>query len=125
MLACVSCDLPATRKVCGFQNFNANFGCSKYLKEFPTESFGKKPDYGGYDYENWTLRDTETHKSNALKCKEAVTATLRTKIEKSYGAKYSELINLHFFDVTKYYIIFLGLAKHNGKIMKFLVHLII
>ena len=32
MIDCITCDLPATRKVCGFSNFNATYGCSKCLK---------------------------------------------------------------------------------------------
>ena len=31
MLVCMSCDLSATRKVCGFLHFNARLGCSKCL----------------------------------------------------------------------------------------------
>ena len=31
LLICVCCDLPATRKICGFQNYNAKLGCSKCL----------------------------------------------------------------------------------------------
>ena len=42
VLTCVSCDLPATRKVCGFSNYNAKFGCSKCMKEFSVSSFGSK-----------------------------------------------------------------------------------
>ena len=66
LLICISCDLPATRKICGFQNFNAKHGCSKCLKEFPTISFGSKPNYGGYECQNWLLRDNSMHKSKAL-----------------------------------------------------------
>ena len=38
-LGCISCDLPATRKVCGFANFNSTFGCSKCMKKFQTATF--------------------------------------------------------------------------------------
>ena len=44
-LACIICDLPATRKLFGFSNVNALSACSKCLKVFPTEQFGTKPDY--------------------------------------------------------------------------------
>ena len=44
ILTCITCDLPATRKICGFANFNALKGCSKCLKSFPTSQFGAKPD---------------------------------------------------------------------------------
>ena len=53
MLFCVMCDLPATRKVCGFSSFNAVKGCSKCLKDFLTPTFGEKPDYSGFDCECW------------------------------------------------------------------------
>jgi len=31
ILACITCDLPATRKVCGFSNFNGTHGCSQCI----------------------------------------------------------------------------------------------
>lgn len=34
ILLCVSCDLPATRKVCGFLSHTAKLGCSKCKQEF-------------------------------------------------------------------------------------------
>ena len=34
-LLCVSCDLPAARKTCGFLSHSAALGCSKCLKKFP------------------------------------------------------------------------------------------
>ena len=36
ILSCVVCDIPATRKVCGFLGTNAMNGCSKCLHEFKT-----------------------------------------------------------------------------------------
>ena len=56
ILTCISSDLPATRKVCGFLSYNANKGCSKCLKSFPTQLFGEKPDFSGFDCDNWNLR---------------------------------------------------------------------
>ena len=32
-ISCISCDLPATRKVCGFYSFSSLYGCTKCLKE--------------------------------------------------------------------------------------------
>ena len=43
-IACIAYDLPATRKVCGFANFN---GYSKCKTRFVTSEFGGKPSYGG------------------------------------------------------------------------------
>lgn len=33
-ITCVSCDIPASRKVCGFLGHFAKLGCNKCLKEF-------------------------------------------------------------------------------------------
>lgn len=61
IISCVACDLPATRKVCGFSSFSATLGCSKCKKRFPTEVFGDKPDYSGYDVDNWEKRSHKEH----------------------------------------------------------------
>lgn len=55
----VFCDLPASRKVCGFSSFNAVNGCNKCLKPFPTSLFGDKPDYSGYNSSDWPARDLD------------------------------------------------------------------
>lgn len=41
---CVGCDIPATRKVCGFTGHGSNKGCSKCKKFFPG-SVGTKIDF--------------------------------------------------------------------------------
>ena len=118
-LACVACDLPATRKICGFSNFNATFGCSKWMKEFVTSTFGSKLLYGGFDCENWTAWDIDTHKSKALKCQEAHTSSDCTANSCECGIKYSELLLIPHFNVVHWHVIdpmhciFLGLAKHT------------
>ena len=33
-LGCVSCDIPVTRKVCGFLGHNSRLGCNKCYKQF-------------------------------------------------------------------------------------------
>ena len=47
-LSCITCDIPATRKVCGFLGHNATLGCNKCLKEFDV-TFGEKTDFSGFD----------------------------------------------------------------------------
>ena len=91
LLSCVASDLPATCKVCGFLSYNAKKGCSKCLKEFPTRTFGEKPDYSGYDYEKWTVRKSSRHMLEAMRSKGAKTASERSKIEQESGARFSEL----------------------------------
>ena len=60
-LLCVSCDLPATRKVCGFTSFSSLHGCSKCMKTFACDTFGSKSDYSGYKRENWDIRTKDQH----------------------------------------------------------------
>ena len=49
ILSCIICDMPATRKVCGFLSYHARFGCSKCLKEFTKDRFDSKQDFSGYN----------------------------------------------------------------------------
>ena len=76
-LACISSDIPATRKVCGFYGFNARHGCSKCMKEFPTESVLGPTNYSGFQREKWPLRDIETHRSKALEAKSGKSGVAR------------------------------------------------
>ena len=118
VIGCVACDLPATRKVCGFVNFNGNYGCSKCKKNFITSIFGNKPSYGGYDCDNWCSRDLSIHKLLANNYLLANTVIERKKIIHESGVKFSELLNLPSFDVVRCHVIdpmhniFLGLSKH-------------
>lgn len=101
MLICVTCDLPATRKVLGFANFIALKGCSKCLKEFPTAQFGAKPNFSGYHCQNWLPQNSTTQMEKGLAFKNAPTASAQKHILRSYGAKYSELFKLPYFDVVR------------------------
>ena len=105
IVSCVSCDLPATRKACGFYSFSSRHGCSKCLKQFVTTSFGTKPDYSGYDTSVWHPRKLETHIAKAFAAKEAQTASAQLQIEQSYGVRYSVLLNLPYFDVIRYHVV--------------------
>ena len=124
LLTCITCDLPATRKACGFANFNALRGCPKCTKEFPTGRFGEKPDYSGYDWQNWLPRDATTKKTKGEAFMTASTATAQKEILCSYETKYTVLSELPSFDVVKYHVIdpmhniFLGIAKHTTKVWK-------
>ena len=124
ILSCIVCDLPATRKICGFLSQNAKKGCSKCTKEFITTSFGNKPNYAGYDCTNWKPRDLTTHILKCTEAKNAKTATERSHIEQSHGVRYSELLRLPYFDVIRHHTVdpmhnlFLGIAKHTTKTWK-------
>lgn len=93
-LLCNSCDLPASRKVAGFVGHNALRGCTKCLKVFPTQAFGEKTFYGGFDRESWSPRTLEDHTQAVWKHKAAKTAAEGHKIEREHGVKYSVLSGL-------------------------------
>jgi hypothetical protein len=117
-LLCVSCDIPAARKVTGFVGHSANKACSKCLKPFPTLNFGSKPDYSGFDRDSWPKRELKDHKEQGMKWKHAATLSQRHKIEREYGIRYSELLRLPYFDTIRFSVIdpmhniLLGSAKH-------------
>ena len=120
VLICVSCDLPATRKVCGFLSHNATRGCSKCTKKFqePNASFNSKPNYSGFECEDWPIRRISEHRRNINEILRTKTATARSEAESKYGIRYSELLRIPYFDVVRFHVIdpmhnvFLGLAKH-------------
>ena len=118
-LTCVTCDIPAARKVCGFLGHNANLGCSKCLKKFHRDRFGDKADFSGHDRDNWVLREKELHRTHAQACLSAKTQTDLNDMEKEAGCRYTELLKLSYFDPVSMCIVdpmhnlLLGSSKHN------------
>lgn len=97
-LLCVTCDIPAARKVCGFVGHNALKACTKCCKTFPTKNFGEKPDYSGFDRSNWMIRTNATHRDSANKYRTCTTRSAQIDIERTYGCRYSVLLQLPYFD---------------------------
>ena len=99
-LSCVSCDLPACKKVCGFLGHTAKYGCHKCMKTFESVSFGQT-DYSGFDRNNWHLR---TGSQQRLGCdqilKEKMQSGTRSK-EAQMGCRYSVLLHLPCFDPVR------------------------
>ena len=60
-LICMSCVIPASRKVSGFVGQNAYRARSRYLKAFPTTNYGKKPDFIGIDWDKCSLCSMDSH----------------------------------------------------------------
>lgn len=118
-LLCVSCDIPAGRKVCGFMGHNARLGCSRCSKEFPG-SVGCM-DYSGFDREFWTARDPSDHRDTGKRWLKCTTKKDRVDLESSTGYRYSVLLELPYFDSTRMLVIdpmhnlFLGTGKHMIK----------
>ena len=118
VLSCCVCDMPATRKLCGFLSFHAKMGCSKCMKQFPRFSSINKSDFSGFDVENWNDRQCEVHLQKAREARDANNKKARESIESSYGARFSLLHNLICFNVVRCHVVdpmhnlFLGIAKH-------------
>ena len=64
---CVSCDLPAGHKTCGFLGHSATLGCSKCFKKFPGK-VGEK-DYSGFNRSLWPKRSNQQHRNDIKKSK--------------------------------------------------------
>ena len=117
-LTCVACDLPATRKVCGFKSHNATKGCSRCLKTFATNEFAQKPDYSGFDTSMWPKRSIESHREQSKKHGLANTKGEQKQIEEKFGLRYSILLELPYFNPIRFAVIdpmhnlFLGTAKY-------------
>ena len=120
-LLCVSCDIPAARKCCGFKSHAGRLGCHKCFKEFQG-GFGEKRDYSGFDRQNWKPRTKSLHNLYSRKVKNARTKTEAEKLATQYGTYYSVLIELEYFDAIQFCVIdpmhnlFLGTAKNMYKL---------
>ena len=123
LISC-TCDIPASRKLCGFVGHNAFRGCSRCLLTFPTECFGEKPDYSNFDKSLWVLRTIQETREKASNYKDARTKAAQVKIERDYGIRYTALHELPYFDTVRMccvdpmHNLLLGTAKHITEIWK-------
>ena len=122
-LLCCSCDVPASRKVCGFVGHGACKGCSKCLLSFPTCSFGEKADYSNFDKSQWKPRTNE-HRNIADQYRSCKTRAAQIDIEREFGIRYTILLELPYFDVPRMCVIdpmhnlLLGTAKSITELWK-------
>ena len=113
-LACVTSDIPATRKVCGFLNHNAAFKC---LKQFNV-TFGERTDYSGFNRGEWVPHSLQQHTSGIREVLKQTTKTAQNSAESQYGVRYSVLLELPYFDPVEctaidiMHNLFLGTGKH-------------
>ena len=116
-LSCISCDIPATRKVCGFLGHNARLGCNKCYKNFQVGGT-QQNDFSGFDRELWEERTAKRHRDDCMKIKSCTTKTSSREMESSCGVRPCALLDLPYFDPIKLVAIdamhnlFLGTAKH-------------
>ena len=116
-LLCVCCNLPAGRKVCGFLSYSAKLGCSRCLKEF-SGSVKEQRDYSGFDHAQWPPKNVDDHRKLVDELKKCRTKTELSNAESEYGGTYSCLLDLPYFNPTRFltydpmHNLFLGTGKH-------------
>ena len=101
LLSCISCDIPATRKVCGH---NARLGCNKCLKEFNVSS--KPIDFSGYDRSKWEPRTASKHRSDCSKVEKCITKTSVQEMKSKLGVALLKLSYYNPIELLKLCIIF-------------------
>lgn len=117
-LLSVVCDIPGLAKVAGYLGHSARLGCAKCLKPFPTAHFGEKPDFSGFNRDQWPKRDTPTHRRLANQYKTLPNRSQQKAFESEHGLRYSELLQLPYFDITRFCVVdpmhnlFEGSAHH-------------
>ena len=104
-LICVMCDIPATRKVCGFAGHSAVHGCSKRFKEFRSGVFDNKLDYSVFDRDTWELRTRDSYKLQSEQYLRATTKTMKQQVVSDYGVRYSILAQLPYFNIVRMHVI--------------------
>ena len=124
VLLCSASDIPASRKLGGFLGHAAARGCSRCLKVFPTDNFGEKPDYSGFDRSTWPERTVEEHRLKGMSWKHSSTLAKRHDIEHQYGVRFTKLLRLQYFDTVRFIVIdpmhnmLLGTAKNMVALWK-------
>ena len=117
-IGCLSCDIPASRKVAGFIGHSGRLGCSKCFKEFKSvDGFGGNLDCSGFNRQEWPKRSNVQHRMDVRRVQSCTSKTAREKMESELGCRYSALLDLSYFDPVRMTVIdpmhnlFLGTAK--------------
>ena len=121
VLICVTCDLPAIRKVGGFLSHSTKFGCSWCKLDF---GGGQGKNIGrGWIKGNWPRRSQHQHWVHVKRIKAAEQKKM-AGLEKDYGVRYTPLLDLEYYHPIKFCAIdamnnlFLGIAKTFMKLLR-------
>lgn len=93
----VVCDLPAARRVAGLGGHVCTRFCSECLLNLA--------DINDLDTSTWVPRNCDDHRRHAAAWRDAPTHEKRNEVFKAYGAKWSELLRLPYWDPTWFVII--------------------
>lgn len=116
-LLCTGCDIPASKKLCGFRGFGSSRGCNRCFKLFEGTGFHKS--YADFDRNLWPKRTDPDHRQRAEEVKQATIFSERDRLEMKYGLRYSSLLQLPYYDAIRMssvidplHNLYLGTAKH-------------
>lgn len=93
----VICDLPAAQRVAGLGGHASGHFCSECLQTLD--------DICDLNREGWIPRSYADHMIYAERWKNAQTEADRNNVFREYGAKWSELLRLSYWDPTRYVVI--------------------
>lgn len=113
---CCSCDIPATRKLCG--HILARIACYRYIKQADYDD-RNQPNFSGLsDMDTWFIeRDVKEVRKNAIGWKNCKTQEQRQKHVSETFVRWSEIYRLPYFDPVRFLVVdpmhclFLGIAK--------------
>jgi len=114
-LILISCDLPATRKLCG--HISALVSCHRCKKS--ANYVNRHFNFGGMqDMDEWFIqKDLTEHQQKALEWRRCNSDAERKRFVKDNKVRWSELLRLNYFNPIRHAIIdpmhciFLGIAK--------------
>ncbi len=106
-LLCVSCDLPAIRKLCGFMHHGARQGCSRCSTNFEVDASDGKTRYSGlgFDTSAWPRRTNIAHRAAANQERNQPNPSRAEALAKQTGARWSILLELPYFDPCRMAVI--------------------
>ena len=120
-LICITCDLPATRKVCGYLGQSAKLGCSRCLLDF---GGGQTKDIGcGWSTTLWRKRTQRKHREDVAELR-ALGLDKRAAKEKKMGVRYSPFLDLDYYDpiafcaIDAMHNLYMGTAKTFMKLLR-------
>ena len=105
LLILIVSDIPATRRILALPGHSATLGCSKCLKKFTVVNFGEKPDYSGFDCDNWVKRDFTQHRKLALEYQKLPNPSSQKAFELKHGLRFCQLLELPYFDIIRFHVI--------------------
>ena len=116
-LLCTGCNIPASKKLCGFRGFGSARGCNRCFKLFEGSGFHKS--YADFDRNLWPKCTNLDHHQNAEEIKSATTLDEKERFEVKDGLRYSALIQLPYCDAIRMFSVidplhnfYLGTTKH-------------